>query len=82
MTYFCDTGSEHKASSFILNPDDPLWDGAGCGSNSACCTFRNPPWFYKRLGENTDNNVDMRMCRDEPVTNEDVLLEKIDLYVR
>ncbi|XP_064401534.1 uncharacterized protein LOC135347458 [Halichondria panicea] len=78
--YFCDTGSEHKLHS--LNPDDPLWDGAGCGSNNECCTFRNPPWFYKKLGKNIENNVDMRLCRDEPVTNEDVLLEKIDLYVR
>ena len=71
--YFCDNADSTM---------DPLWDKGVCGPETQCCTPNLPPWFYKRLGENTDNNVEMRLCRDEPVTNEDVMLEQIDLYVR
>ena len=42
--YFCDTGSHVP---HIIFASDPLWDGAGCGPSSTCCTFNNPPWFCK-----------------------------------
>ena len=50
--YFCDTGSSDFSSS-IFYSDDPLWDGAGCGPQSTCCSFNNPPWFYKQLPQPT-----------------------------
>ena len=41
--YFCDTGNHDRAPSALsAYPDDPLWDGAGCGPSSTCCTFNNP----------------------------------------
>ncbi len=79
--YFCDTGSSNNWQN-IFYPNNPLWDGDGCGPNSECCTFQNPPWFYKHLETSTNDNIELRLCRDEAVTNEDVLLEKIDIYVR
>ncbi len=81
--YFCDSGSKQRLDHpFRFYPDDPLWDGTGCGPNSDCCTFQNPPWFYKKLGASTRDSVDMRVCRNERADNEDVLLEKVALYVR
>ena len=52
--YFCDSavrGSDRTGS--IYHPDDPLWDGQGCGSTSTCCEFNNPPWFCKQLPQPT-----------------------------
>ena len=43
--YFCDTGNT-GSSVFGGNTyytADPLWDGAGCGADSTCCQFNNPP---------------------------------------
>ena len=71
--YFCDDAA------FTM---DPLWDKGGCGPETQCCTRNLPPWFYKNLAPSSSNNIEMRICQDEPVTNEDVLLEKIDLYIR
>ena len=78
--YFCNTGNQPPGPFQFL--DSPLWDGAGCGPTNECCTFHNPPWFYKSLAQGTSDNIEMRVCRDEVSTNEDVLIESVDIYVR
>ena len=88
--YFCDTASAHRWS-FIFYPDDPLWDGAGCGSANTCCSLNNPPWFLKKLPFTTADDIEMRMCRDHPPRNnrnnlrrvdEDTPIEILEIYVR
>ncbi len=79
--YFCDTGSQGQAQSDRFYGDDPLWDGAGCGPLNTCCTFNNPPWFYKELPESTTDDIEMRVCVDEAHTNENIAVEKIDIYM-
>ena len=73
--YFCDVGTHH-----FIDLNDPLWDGENCGSNT-CCTFNNPPWFYKQLPRPTADNIEMRVCRDQDHSNEDVLIETVEIYV-
>ena len=53
--------------------DDPLWDGRGCILSNPCCSFNNPPWFYKQLPQPTTDDLEMRVCRDEDVGNEDIV---------
>ncbi len=57
---------------YIFHGDDPLWDGTGCGPLNTCCTFNNPPWFYKELPEPTTDDIEMRVCNDQGSTNEDI----------
>ena len=46
--YFCDSAIPGiNVDDGVFYPDDPLWDGQGCGSRSTCCEFNNPPWFRK-----------------------------------
>lgn len=80
--YFCDTGSTERAASNVFYTNDPLWDGAGCGVNSTCCTFNNPPWFLKQLPSATTDDIEMRICRDSHQTDERNHVEIIDLYIR
>ena len=62
--------------------DDPLWDGAGCVSAS-CCTFNSPPWFCKNLSTPTTDDIELRLCQDEVISNEEnVLFETVELYIR
>lgn len=79
--YFCDTGTRNSAGNEFY-PDDPLWDGQGCGSRSSCCSLNSPPWFYKQLTSATDDGLEMRVCRDTAVTNENTPFELVELYVR
>ena len=80
--YFCDTGATTGSSTNVFHADDPLWDGAGCGSQSTCCSFNNPPWFYKQLPQSTTNDIEMRVCRDESTANEDFAIEVVEIYVQ
>ena len=79
--YFCDTAALTDIA-FIFDPDDPLWDGAGCGPQNTCCTFNNPPWFYKQLPQSTTEDIEMRVCRDQRRSNEDIVIEVIEIYVQ
>ena len=81
--YFCDTGSEQRREYAILYHEDPLWDGAGCGGSSSCCSFNNPPWFMKDLSPpGTTDDIELRVCRDSPRSDEDVGLKSVELYVQ
>ena len=79
--YFCDTAAL-TGSDRIFYEDDPLWDGAGCGPDNTCCTFNNPPWFYRELARATSDDVEMRVCRKKPSENEDIAIEVVEIYVQ
>ena len=79
--YFCDTASRTRYS-VIFYSDDPLWDGQGCGNVSTCCDFNNPPWFCKQLPQSTKDDIELRICGDEEVTdNEDTPIEQVEIYI-
>ena len=80
--YFCDTGSSGTFDFRTFHSDDPLWDGAGCGPLNDCCSFNNPPWFYKQLPQPTTDSIEMRACRDQGLSNEDIAIESVEIYVQ
>ena len=79
--YFCDTGSESRVQNKFY-PNDPLWDGQGCGRLNTCCSFNNPPWFMKELPSSTSDNIEMRLCANEARSNEDINFESVELHVQ
>ncbi len=82
--YFCDTGA-HDAGPVppgMYYPDEPLFDGQGCGPDSTCCQLNTPPWFCTELPQPTSDDLEIRICSNEPVSNEDVLISMIDVYIR
>ena len=78
--YFCDTGSRNTWQ-YIFYPNDPLWDGRGCGPTSSWCTFNSPPWFCKELPQPTTDDIEVRVCTDEGA-DEDITIEAIEVYVQ
>ena len=79
--YFCDTGSEDRFENIFID-DDPLWDGAGCGQYNDCCSFNSPPWFLKEITPPTTDDIEMRLCRDQVKSDEDITFETLELYVQ
>ena len=79
--YFCDTAGSQDYE-FRFYPEDPLWDGQGCGRLNTCCSFNNPPWFMKQLPASTHDNIEMRLCANERRRNEDIVFETLELYVQ
>ena len=82
--YFCETGNPSGTgrSTTTVYRDYPLWDGEGCRSSSTCCQFNNPPWFQTELPQATRDGVELRLCLDEPNTNEDIIINLIEIYVK
>ena len=78
--YFCDTGSRDTVG-LIFYHNDPLWDGQGCGGTSTCCEFNNPPWFCKQLPQPTTDDIELRICGDEALSNEDTPIEQVEIYI-
>ena len=79
--YFCETGSRTEFEN-ILYPDDPLWDGQGCGGTSTCCSFNNPPWFCKQIPQPTTDDIELRLCADQDTDDEDTPLEIVEIYIK
>ena len=80
--YFCDTGNTGQGNLFSsVYSEDPLWDGEGCGPTNTCCQLNNPPWFCTTLPEPTTDDLEVRICRNEDSSNEDVIVGLIELYV-
>ena len=87
--YFCDTGTGNSGPiPNVYFPDNPLWDGQGCGPTSSCCSFNNPPWFCKELPQPTNDNIEVRVCGNEGIIgdpnvyNEDTPVNLIELYAQ
>ena len=78
--YFCETGSRDRFQKHFY-ANDPLWDGQGCGGTSTCCSFNNPPWFCKQLPQPTTDDIELRLCADQGISDEDTPLEIVELYI-
>ena len=46
------------------------------------CDRDNRSWFCKELPANTTDDIELRVCCDEPRSADDVGLEIIELYVQ
>ena len=81
-SYYCEsgTGSSWTFNSYYFS--DPLWDGAGCSANNTCCSNTNQPWFHHQLSKVTQDDIELRICRDYDFDNEAVLVDILDLYIQ
>lgn len=81
--YFCDTGNPGPEwDDTTYYPSNPFWDGEGCGPFNTCCQFNTLPWFQSNLTEATSEDIELRLCRDEIDSNEDIIFHLIEIYVR
>ena len=82
--YFCESANPlntRENTNIFRYTDDPLWDGERC--EGQCCTNSNsPPWFNVMLPEATSEDIEVRICADQPTTNEDVAIGLLEIYVQ
>ena len=81
--YFCESGCPGRWQHNVLYTGDPLWDGKQCGLiEEACCLAPGPPWFHKTLKSPTTDYIEMRICGDQPTTDEDSPIGFYEIYVK
>ena len=62
-------------------PQYRMWDGEGCPAGNTCCNPPNLPWFHRTLNTTTTEDLEVRWCRDEPASNEDIGVELLEIYI-
>jgi len=80
--YYCESGDvgTHDGVSYYLS--DPLWDGNGCGSGNGCCAQIGMPWFHRKIKLPVVDDFEIRICKNSPsINNEDIAVEKVELFV-
>ena len=80
--YYCESGNSGASDFNTYYLSDPLWDGSGCDIRSGCCAEIGKPWFYKKLPFPASGDFEVRICKDADHANEDIAIEKLELYVR
>ena len=81
--YFCESGNPLNAFSITFYSDDPLWDGEGCGGiEGHCCNVPGIPWLNKALNSPTTDDIELRVCGNEPISNEDTPISQYEIYIK
>ena len=86
-SYYCESGSLDDPSlhgaPYTWYISDPLWDGMQCeGGEGLCCNHTGLPWFNKNTSIPTTATIDVHVCLDEPTHNENIGIERLELYVK
>ena len=75
--YYCESGNTVKAHKMYYYLSDPLWDGSGCGKSNGCCVSIGMPWFYRKLPVSAAEDFEIRICKDQKHSDENIALEKL-----
>ena len=79
--YYCESGNNLANSSpGTTYKDDLLWDGQLCRNDEVgCCSL--PPSFCKSFPTLISEELEVQICLDESVDNENVAIEFFELYI-
>ena len=84
--YFCESGNPNTTfenTGTFRYTDDPLWDGKRCDSEGQCCSNTNsPPWFSVDLPDETNEIIEIRICSQDGINNDDTPIGLLDIYVQ
>ena len=82
--YYCESGNpDNNWVGDKFYPQDVLFDGQQCTALEAtCCNLPNLPWFCKTLPTPISGDLEVRICTDELIDNENVALEFFELYIK
>ena len=83
--YFCESGNPSDSTGGWLNghlySDDPLWDGKQC-EGECCSNGKSPPWFSVELANRTTDDIEVHICGDQVLFDEDNPISLLELYVK
>ena len=78
--YYCESGAVLVGQGYFT--DDPVWDGINCSNENNCCSDLSMPWFYHQIPLTISDDIEIRICRNEASSNEDILIRELQLYVQ
>lgn len=76
-SYHCKSGAVDSYNNTYYS----LWDGAGCSINNTCCSNTSQSWFNHQLNETTQDNIEVRICRNSTFPMRNIALDILELYI-
>ena len=81
--YFCESACLGHFDISRFYHEDRLWDGEQCGAiKGGCCRATGLPWFHKTLSTPTSDYIGLRICCNQPTSDEDVPVSLNEIYVK
>ena len=80
--YYCESGADSINAFETYYLSDVLLDGAGYFAGTTCCSDPKLPWFYRQLNQTTQDDIEVRICKDSNLPDEAVLITNLELYVQ
>eukprot|EP00731_Ephydatia_muelleri_P002796 Em0001g2796a len=81
--YYCESGDplgDWYGTEFFQS--DVLWDRQQCGGDEVtCCNPADLPWFCKTFPARVTEDLEVRICTNEGLDNENVAIEFFELYL-
>ena len=81
--YYCESGNPNAIFSTVWYSSDLLWDGQQCGGNEGtCCSPPDLPWFCKTFPTPIAEDLEVRICTNEVLDNENVAIVSFEMYIQ
>ena len=83
--FFCELGNplttfENTNTENFRYTDDPHWDGKRC-EDQCCSNANSPPWFSVELLQETNETIEIQICSQDGINNNDTSIGLLDIYV-
>ena len=80
--YYCESGNPNQGFEYgHFYGQDPLWDGKQC-EGQCCSNGKSPPWFSVELASPTIQDIEVRICGDQDLHDEDNPITLLELFVQ
>ena len=76
--YYCESGLPGTRYYNRLVWEDPLWDGRNCIEGNSCCDRYG--WFHRQV-PSSSNDINVRLCSDQNVDNENIFIDQLEIWV-
>ena len=77
--FYCESGFPGTTYHNRVVWEDPLWDGQNCVAPGNKCCERHG-WFHRDVSSSTDD-IELRICSDQAISNEDTLINHYEFWV-
>ena len=79
--YYCESGTMTDPFSIVYTAD-PLWEGKDCDNEGTCCDDGLLPWFYRKLDQATQDDIEARICSENRFNYGSTLINQLELYIQ
>ena len=77
--FYCESGFPSERWEHKVVWEDSLWDGDNCQAPGNKCCDRNG-WFLRDVKQSSDD-IEIRICADQGMADEDTLIESYEIWV-